>query len=85
MPFSGPSGYQMLGRLAVPIYSPTLQLRGIPSHGVVFRAGDRHRYVSVSPLEYEAARERISRGSYEYDVVEEDFPVTTLIDGGYHE
>jgi allophanate hydrolase subunit 1 len=85
MPFSGPSGYQMLGRLAVPIYAPGSAIPDIPPHGVVFRAGDRHRYVSVTPLQYEEVRERIARRTFEYDVAEEDFPVTALLAGGYHD
>jgi allophanate hydrolase subunit 1 len=83
MPFPGPSGYQMLGRLAVPIYRPQADIAGIPEHGAVFRAGDRHRYVPVGPLEYEAVREQIARGTYQYDITVEDFALADLERGGY--
>lgn len=83
LPFAGPSGYQMLGRLAAPIYRTTPDFPGFPEHGVLFRAGDRHRYVPVGPLEYEAVQEQLTKGTYEYDVTEEDFGIERLEQGGY--
>lgn len=83
LPFPGPSGYQMLGRLAVPIYRTDPDVPGFPDHGVLFRAGDRHRYVPVGALEYETVREKLAKGTYEYDVTEEDFGIERLIEGGY--
>ncbi len=81
-PFAGPSGYQMLGRLAVPIYR-TVPVPGFPQHGVLFRAGDRHQYVNVDALGYEAVRERLAAGTYVYDVSEEEFDLAQLEAGGY--
>lgn len=83
LPFPGPSGYQMLGRLAAPIYQTTPNIPGFPDHGVLFGAGDRHRYVPVDPLEYEAVQEKLIKGTYEYDVTEEEFEIDRLIEGGY--
>ena len=83
LPIPGPSGYQMLGRLAAPIYEAEPRNRDFPPHGVLFHAGDRHRYVSVTPLEYEAVQEQVVRGRYEYDISEEMFSITELEAGGY--
>lgn len=85
MPFAGPSGYEMLGRLAPPIYRPAADLPGVPEHGVIFEAGDRHRYVPVGPLEYEAVREQVGRGTYEYDIEVGTFALSDLQAGGYRD
>lgn len=83
LPFAGPSGYQMLGRLAAPIYRAEASVPGFPEHGVLFRAGDRHRYVPVGALEYEAVQEKLAKGAYQYDVTEEEFGIDRLEEGGY--
>ena len=64
LPFAGPSGYQMLGRLAAPTYQAQPTLAGFPAHGVPFEAGDRHRYVPVDALGYEAVREEVASGTF---------------------
>lgn len=76
MPLDGPSGYHMLGRLAAPIYEPVPRTSGFPATGVLHRAGDRHNYIPVGQEEYEEVQARIADGTYEYDIVEEDFDVT---------
>jgi allophanate hydrolase subunit 1 len=83
LPFPAPSGYQMLGRLAAPIYRPQGDIAGFPEHGVLFQAGDRHRYTPVDALGYEAVQEKITNGTYEYDVSTETFSFATLVAGGY--
>ena len=83
LPFPGPSGYQMLGRIAPPIYRTQGDIAGFPAHGVLFEAGDRHRYVPVDALGYEAVREKIADGTYEYDVTTEQFSFNELVAGGY--
>ncbi len=80
MPVDGPSGYTMLGRLAVDIYDPEGRNAGFPENGVLFRAGDRHRYRSVSGDEYEEIYARVLNGSYEYEVTEEDFDPVSYLD-----
>ena len=82
-PLPGPSGYEMLGRLAAPIYRPKADLPGLPAHGVAFVAGDRHRYLPIGPLEYEAVQEKVNLGTYEYDILTEDFLFSDLETGGY--
>ncbi|HCU88466.1 MAG TPA: hypothetical protein DGR97_00890 [Gammaproteobacteria bacterium] len=83
LPFPGPSGYQMLGRIAPPIYRTQGDIAEFPEHGVLFTAGDRHRYVPVDALGYEAVREQIANGTYEYDVTVEQFSFQELVAGGY--
>jgi len=85
LPFPGPSGYQMLGRIAPPIYRTQGDIAGFPEHGVLFAAGDRHRYVPVDALGYEAVREKIANGTYEYDITTEQFSFQQLAAGGYTE
>jgi urea carboxylase len=74
-PVASPGGYQLLGRLAVNIYEASPRNKAFPPDGVLFRAGDRHRYRSVSPLEYDEIWEQVQRGEYEYEIYEELFDV----------
>lgn len=83
LPFAAPSGYQMLGRLAVPIYRTRPDNPAFPEHGVLFRAGDRHQYVPVDALVYETVRERLTANSYTFDISEEEFEFEQLEAGGY--
>ena len=67
-PYAGPGGYQCIGRSAVEVFerSPTSEL--FHESGTLVRQGDRHRYYTVDPLEYEDIRDRVDGGAYEYEV-----------------
>lgn len=81
MPKDGPSGYSMLGRLAVNIYEPRPRFSIFPANGVLFRAGDRHRYRPVEREEYEEVEAAVTAGTYEYEVAEESFDVAAYLAG----
>ncbi len=81
-PYPGPGGYQCIGRCAVDVYRAPSQPADpmFGEEGVLVRPGDRHRYYSVGPLEYEAIRQEVHAGTYRYDVIEEDLDVAELFD-----
>lgn len=80
-PVASPGGYQLIGRMAVNIYEPRPRNRAFPPDGVLFRAGDRHRYYAVSPLEYDDVWERVQRGEYPYEVEDATFDVAAHLAG----
>ncbi len=74
-PVASPGGYQLIGRLAVNLYEPTPRNKGFPEDGVLIRAGDRMRYYSVSPLEYDEIWDAVQSGRYAYDIRDDVFDV----------
>lgn len=74
-PVASPGGYQLLGRLAVNLYEPVPRNRGFPDDGVLIKAGDRLRYYSVSPLEYDEIWDAVQRGAYDYQITDDVFDV----------
>jgi KipI family sensor histidine kinase inhibitor len=70
--FASPGGYQLLGRLAVDTFQEEPNNPAFPPDGVLLRAGDRIKYRSIDPFEYEEIREDLRAGRYEY-VIEEGF------------
>lgn len=81
-PYPGPGGYQCIGRSAVEVYALGSADPLFPEDGVLVRPGDRHQYVAVDPFEYEEIRERVSAGSYEYDVTDGVFDISTWSSAG---
>lgn len=81
-PYPGPGGYQCIGRCAVDVYRLGSENALFGPDGVLVRPGDRHVYVPVDPFEYEEIRERCAAGTYEYDVVEDEFAVPTPATAG---
>ena len=75
-PVASPGGYQLIGRLAVNLYEPIPRNKDFPEDGVLLRTGDRLRYVSVSPLEYDDIWDSVQRGTYDYGFRDEVFDVT---------
>lgn len=67
-PVDSPGGFQMVGRLAVPIYSPEPSLAAFATDPVLLATGDRVVFRSVSRLEYEDIADEVRRGMYEYDI-----------------
>lgn len=78
-PVASPGGYQLVGRLAVNIYEPEPRNEGFPEDGVLLRAGDRLRYYSVSPLEYDAIWDAVQRGRYVYEIEDGTFDVVAYL------
>jgi len=78
-PVASPGGYQLLGRLAVNLYEPIPRNKDFPEDGVLLRAGDRLRYYSVSPLEYDEIWESVQRGTYDYGFRDEVFDVADYL------
>jgi len=46
---------------------------------VLLRAGDRLRYYSVSPLEYDEIWDAVQRGAYDYEITEGVFDVAAYL------
>ena len=78
-PVASPGGYQLLGRLAVNIYEPIPRNRAFPEDGVLLKAGDRLRFYAVSALEYDDIWDAAQRGTYDYEIIDETFDVTTYL------
>ncbi|MGD9536391.1 MAG: allophanate hydrolase subunit 1 [Alphaproteobacteria bacterium] len=78
-PVASPGGYQLIGRLAVNLYEPLPRNKAFPENGVLLRAGDRLRYYSVSPLEYDEIWDAVQRGAYDYEITEGVFDVAAYL------
>ena len=65
-----PGGYQLFGRTPVPIWDTQRRFDIFGDNVVLFRAGDRVRFVPVTQEEYEATEARIAEGRYVYNVIE---------------
>jgi urea carboxylase len=75
-PVASPGGYQLVGRAAIGIYDPVARNPAFPEDGVLIRAGDRIRYRSVGPLEYDEMWSEYCAGRWEFEVNEELFSVS---------
>lgn len=69
-PAETPGGYQLFGRTPVPIWDTRRRFEVFGDNVVLFRAGDRVRFIPVSREEYDAAQARIEAGTYVYNVIE---------------
>ena len=69
-PVATPGGYQMFGRTPVPIWDTKRRFDAFGDSIVLFRAGDRVRFVPISQEEFEATERRVAEGTYLYNVVE---------------
>ncbi|MFI5614122.1 allophanate hydrolase subunit 1 [Amycolatopsis sp. NPDC051903] len=67
-PVRSPGGYQLLGRTPVDLFDPLRRNAVFADGPVLPRVGDRHRYVAIDGEEYEAIREQVVTGSYEYRI-----------------
>lgn len=63
-----PGGFQMVGRVAAPIYQPQPTLAAFADSPTLLRPGDRIVLRAVDPDEYGAIRERVDRGDYRYAI-----------------
>jgi len=67
-PIRVPGGGQLFGRTPIDIFDPELKNPIFGDTPILSRAGDRHRYVSISREEYEDIRAAVKAGLYEYKV-----------------
>lgn len=65
-----PGGYQIFGRIPVPIWDPEQRFDVFERSICLFRPGDRVRFVPSTVAEFEAAERRVADGSYVYNAVE---------------
>ena len=58
--------------------SPSAAVEVFAANGVLLRPGDRVVYRPVDAFEYEEIWEGVQAGTYEYDVVDEEFDLNSL-------
>ncbi|PPR25868.1 MAG: Kinase A inhibitor [Alphaproteobacteria bacterium MarineAlpha10_Bin1] len=70
-PIRVPGGGQLFGRTPINIFEPEQRNAIFKDSPVLAKAGDRHRYVSISRDEYNDIRAEVEAGTYEYQVSED--------------
>jgi allophanate hydrolase subunit 1 len=65
-----PGGFQMVGRMPVPTYSPHPTLPVFESSPILLRVGDRLRLKSIDRDEYDAIAQAVREGTYRYEIAE---------------
>ena len=65
-----PGGFQMVGRIPVPTYSPHPILQPFESSPILLRVGDRLRLRSIEHEEYDAIAQSVRDGAYRYEIEE---------------
>jgi allophanate hydrolase subunit 1 len=74
-PIRTPGGGQLFGRTPINIFEPEQKNAVFRDGPVLGRAGDRHRYVAITPAEYYDIRAQVEAGTYEYQIEEAVFDV----------
>ncbi len=69
-PVATPGGYQLLGRTPVPIWDTEQRFDVFGGDIVLFRPGDRIKFVPVTREAYEHAEAAIEAGTYVYNMVD---------------
>jgi allophanate hydrolase subunit 1 len=69
-PVATPGGYQIFARTPVPIWDPEQRFPVFRDSIVLFRAGDRVRFVPVEREEFDWVEAKVREGSYVYNVVD---------------
>lgn len=69
-PVATPGGYQIFARTPVPIWDTEKRFPVFDDSIVLFRAGDRVKFVPVTQEEFEYVEAKVKDGSYIYNVVE---------------
>ncbi len=67
-----PGGFQMVGRLPVPVYSPYPLLAEFELTPILLRVGDRLRLRAIERTEYDDILQSVREGRYRFDIQEED-------------
>jgi KipI family sensor histidine kinase inhibitor len=68
-PVATPGGYQLFGRTPVPIWDYERRFKVFGDSIVLFRPGDRIKFVTVDKRQYEDVEARVKDGSYVHNVV----------------
>ena len=79
-PIRVPGGGQLFGRTPIEIFDPRERSPAFASGPVLARAGDRHRYVSITREEYDSIRAEVEAGTYEYQVEEDVFDCAAYVE-----
>ena len=74
-PFRTPGGGQLFGRTPINIFEPRQKNRAFANGPVLAKAGDRHRYVSITQEEYYEIRAAVEDGTYDYAIEDDVFDV----------
>lgn len=69
-PVATPGGYQIFARTPVPIWDTEKRFSVFHDSIVLFRAGDRVKFVPIGKEEFEFVEAKVKEGSYVYNVVE---------------
>lgn len=69
-PVATPGGYQIFGRIPVPIWDTEKRFPQFENSICLFRPGDRVKFVPCSVEEFEHVERQVKEGSYVYNVVE---------------
>ena len=69
-PVATPGGYQIFGRTPIPIWDLERRFDVFQDSIVLFRPGDRVRFVPVDRQEFDHAERLVQQGRYVYKVVE---------------
>lgn len=69
-PVATPGGYQIFARTPVPIWDPAQRFATFRDSIVLFRAGDRVKFVPIEREEFDWVEAKVKDGSYVYNVVE---------------
>ncbi|HLJ63426.1 MAG TPA: carboxyltransferase domain-containing protein [Stellaceae bacterium] len=69
-PVATPGGYQIFARIPVPIWDTQKRFPVFADSIVLFRAGDRVKFVPVSEEEFLQVEAEVKAGTYVYNVVE---------------
>ncbi len=69
-PVATPGGYQIFARTPVPIWDTEKRFPVFHDSIVLFRAGDRVKFVPIGQEEFEFVEAKVKEGTYVYNVVE---------------
>lgn len=69
-PVATPGGYQIFARTPVPIWNTRKQFGVFEESIVLFKPGDRVKFVPITREEYDYVEARVHDGSYVYNLVE---------------
>ena len=69
-PVTTPGGYQIFARTPVPIWDTEKRFPVSSRQHLLFRAGDRVKFMPIGDEEFESVEAKVKDGTYIYNVVE---------------
>tara|TARA_Y100001970_G_scaffold294373_1_gene452159 strand:- start:64544 stop:65413 length:870 start_codon:yes stop_codon:yes gene_type:complete len=69
-PVATPGGYQLFGRIPMPIWDPDKRFDVFSGNIVLFRPGDRIKFVPCTKEEFDSAESKADEGTYNYNMVD---------------